>query len=147
MVTSPQLQEAQSRRATLDEDCGRKGSDYLSSFFESYSKVENQLLHILASPEERWIDENSNETNSIVQPGRVILDKEISPEMEGQIIKDDTAIDGGQFADVFRASWIFPDGSTTQVAVKSIRRRTGVDKERMTKVSMSICILRNHRLG
>lgn len=75
---------------------------------------------------------SNNEVESVVQPGRDVLDTELPPQLDGSL-KCGERICEGLYADVCIGHWEKPDGSKTDVAIKCVRGIDGVDKAQLDR--------------
>ncbi|KAG8995235.1 hypothetical protein FRB90_000221, partial [Tulasnella sp. 427] len=73
---------------------------------------------------------NPSESDSMVQPGRPIFNREVPPEIGGTLERIGDRLDGGLHADVYMGKWVTLEGKEVKVAMKCIRMLNAVDKPR-----------------
>ncbi|KAG8944127.1 hypothetical protein FRC04_002165 [Tulasnella sp. 424] len=73
---------------------------------------------------------SDSEAESLVQPGRQVLNRELPPELGGSLKKREL-LGRGQFAEVYVGVWEKPDGSSDVVAIKCIKDVGTYDKSKL----------------
>ncbi|KAG9012616.1 hypothetical protein FRB90_006580 [Tulasnella sp. 427] len=78
-------------------------------------------------------------SDSMVQPGRPIFNREVPPEIGGTLERIGDRLDGGLHADVYMGKWVTPEGKEVKVAMKCIRMLNAVDKPRFKTLRGAGC--------
>ncbi|KAG8910635.1 hypothetical protein FRC01_006222 [Tulasnella sp. 417] len=120
-------------------------TNQLPTFKVDDSAAQEETLSEKATSTDAEMTDNSlappdSEVNSVIQPGRQVSDSQLPTELSGALTKiqellgsvkkNDTKIDDGTYADVFKGTLDMPDGSRLEVAIKCIRRIDSATDER-----------------
>ncbi|KAG8918569.1 hypothetical protein FRC01_001790, partial [Tulasnella sp. 417] len=76
-----------------------------------------------------WYTDTSREIESLVEPGRLVFDGQLLPELFGILTKGIDNRDSGQYATVAKGVWERSDTSVTDVCIKRVERIDRVDKD------------------